>query len=82
MYNYSMIYTYVQVWSLENSRVSSRVLLPLEEEVLRKLDSLWAGTKVPFGPGKAFGPGGRACLHKFLRFLKERYLSSHVTRSL
>ena len=56
MYNYSMIYTYVQVWVWS---LSSRVLLPLEEEVLRKLDSLWAGTKVPFSPGKAFGPGGR-----------------------
>ena len=60
IYNYSMIYTFVQVWSLENSRVSSRVLLPLEEEVLHKLDSLGAGTKVPFSPGKALRPGGQA----------------------
>ena len=40
MYKYCMISTYVQVLSL-----SSEVLLPLKEEVLRKLDSLGADTK-------------------------------------
>ena len=76
MYNYSMIYTYVQVWVWS---LSSRVLLPLEEEVLRKLDSLGAGTKVPFSPGKALRPGGRACRSRFPPF--SRNLSSHTTRS-
>ena len=71
MYNYSMIYTYVQVWVWS---LSSRVLLPLEEEVLRKLDSLGAGTKVPFSPGKALRPGGRACRSRFPPFLKEPFL--------
>ena len=71
MYNYSMIYTYVQVWVWS---LSSRVLLPLEEEVLRKLDSLGAGTKVPFSPGKALRPGGRACQSRFPPFLKEPFL--------
>ena len=67
MYNYSMIYTYVQVWVWS---LSSRVLLPLEEEVLRKLDSLGAGTKVPFSPGKALRPGGKVCRSRFPSFLK------------